>query len=506
MGPGGVPRARSRARAAWVIGAASVVLMGAALVACGSDHAAAPALDAGVNLDDWDRHVTRRDETIAAAMRNACKFTRGALPAETLGASLPVGNDIPIDTIVVVMQENRSFDSYFARLAEYTGRKYIDTASPETLVPERTGVVSGPMHRLTHAEHLCNLDTNHEWGGTHLEYDDGKMDGFYQANVNFDFPPPGAPPGVTDAARALTWLDERDIPFYYALAATFAMSDRYFSSLLGPTWPNRDYLYMATSLGIVDESFPDVSAYPYPKRDMAIFDELEKRGVSWNVYADGLPPEFVSMGPSMVTRYGRNPLLHTSDFFDQAKAGTLPSVAFVDAFFGKDGPARDDEHPPADVQLGQELVSHVVHALFESPQWPGVAMFFTYDEHGGYYDHVAPPSACPPDAIEPQLPASDTSGEKQRHFDRLGVRVPFVLVSPYARQNFVSHVVHDHTSITRFIETKFRLPALTARDANADPMLEMFDFAAPPFMTPPALPDAVVDQTELAYCVKTFTK
>ena len=492
-------RGASAAFATCVVGAAST------LTACSSDRSA-PRPDEGVNLDDWDRHVTRTDDATAAAAREACKFQRGALPPETLGTSVPVDKHIPIQTIVVLMQENRSFDSYFAHLTEYTGRKYIDTAPPDTLVPERAGDPSSPMHPLTHADHLCNLDTNHEWGGTHLEYDDGKMDGFYQANVSFDFPPPNAPPSVSDAARALTWLDERDLPFYYALASTFAMSDRYFSSLLGPTWPNRDYLYMATSLGIIDESFPDVTAYPYPKRDMAIFDLLEKRGVTWNVYADGLPPEFVSMGPSMVTRYGRNPLLHTADFFDQAKAGTLPSVVFVDAFFGKDGPARDDEHPPADVQLGQELVSNVVHALFESPQWPGVAMFFTYDEHGGYYDHVAPPPACAPDAIEPKLPASDTSAASSRHFDRLGVRVPFVLVSPYARQNFVSHVTHDHTSITRFIETKFRLPALTARDANADPMLEMFDFANPPFMTPPSMPRPVVDQTELAYCVKTFTK
>jgi phospholipase C len=129
-------------------------------------------------------------------------------------------------------------------------------------------------------------------------------------------------------------------------------------------------------------------------------------------------------------------------------------------------------------------------------------MFLTYDEHGGLYDHVPPPVACAPDKIAPILGPADTT---QAGFDRYGVRVPMTVISPYARPAFVSHVVHDHTSVTRFIETRFSLPALSARDANADPMLEFFDFSNPAFMTPPRnLTAPAIDPAGLAFCVQTY--
>jgi phospholipase C len=469
--------------------------------AAGSDASAA---DAGPpDSNDWDRVVTRPDDDAATAGRAACAYGRGALAAETLGKSVPVDVDIPIETVVVLMQENRSFDSYFAHLGAYAGRSDIESAPDGATNPETVGPVPTPLHPFTHAPRLCALDTNHEWPGTHLEYDDGKMDGFYQANTGWGDPPDGAAPEVSDPERAMWWYDERDIPFYYALASTFAIGDHYFSPLLGPTWPNRDYLYMATSLGVTTEAFPDLTDWTYPERDALVFDELEKRGVRWDIYADGLPPETCAAGPNIVARWPNHDPLHpVSDFLAQAQAGTLPQVAFVDAYFGHDGPSGTDEHPPADIQFGQQFVSQIVQAVMASPQWAHLALFFTYDEHGGYFDHLAPPPACKPDAIEPALAEGDTTGG---HFDRYGVRVPFVLVSPYARAGFVSHVVHDHTSITRFLEAKFRLPALTARDANADPLLEMFDFAHPPFVTPPALtPAGAPDPTGVTYCVGTF--
>ncbi|MGH7297072.1 MAG: phospholipase C [Polyangiaceae bacterium] len=477
--------------------------------ACGGQgpSAASGGADAGADAlsdaNDWDRPVTRPDDDAATASRAACAFARGALPAETLGASMPVDVDIPVQNIVVVMQENRSFDSYFARLNDYAGRHDIESPPAGAAVPEIVGAANPTMHPLMHAPHLCALDTNHEWDGTHLEYDDGKMDGFYQANTGWGDPPDGAAPSVSDPSRALWWYDQTDIPFYYALAGTFAIADHYFSSLLGPTWPNRDYLYLATSMGITTSAFPDLTSLPYPGSDVLIFDELERRGITWSIYADGLPPETVAAGPNILSRWpGHYPLLHVADYLSQAAAGTLPQVAFVDAVFGHDDSTQIDEHPPADIQFGQQFVSQVVQALLASPQWKTSALFFTYDEHGGYYDHVPPPPACKPDAIEPILPAGDATGG---HFDRYGVRVPMVLVSPFARPGFVSHAVYDHTSITRFIEAKFRLPALTARDANASPLMEMFDFANPAFVTPPALAPAP-DPTAagIADCVGTF--
>ncbi len=469
----------------------------------GSTPAPTPTPDAGPNLDDWDRAVVASDDATANAARAACKFSRGALPRETLGASTPVDKDIPIETVVILMQENRSFDHYFGHLYKYVGRTDIESAFDDTTNPAKIGDPNSRTFKYQHAPHLCVLDTNHEWPGTHLEYDDGKMDGFFQANDGWSAPPPPqAPASVLGGDRALGWLDERDIRFYYDLAATFAIGDHHHSSLLGPTWPNRMYLYAATSFGITDANLPDMSGYPYPKKDATIFDLLEKRGVSWSIYGDGLPGATVAVGPLINSRWGRNPLKRITEFYDDAAAGKLPQVVFVDPVLGHMRPGQDDEHPPADVQVGQQFVSDVVHALFKSPQWSKLAMFITYDEHGGFYDHVPPPLACPPDAIAPILQAGDTT---VGGFERYGVRVPIIVVSPFTKKKFVSHVTRDHTSITRFLETKFRLPALTARDANADAMLEYFDFDAVPFATPPTIAPATIDLAELDYCTKTFT-
>jgi len=168
----------------------------------------------------------------------------------------------------------------------------------------------------------------------------------------------------------------------------------------------------------------------------------------------------------------------------------------VDPIFLDTPTVENDEHPPSNVQVGQEFVSRVVKALLTSPQWRHAALFLTYDEHGGFFDHVPPPAACAPDAIPPTLEPGDEPGA----FDRYGIRVPVVVVSPYARRHFVSHTTHDHTSILRFIETRFDLPALTARDANADPMLEFFDFRRPRFKKPPRLPKATIDPARLQEC------
>ena len=179
-----------------------------------------------------------------------------------------------------------------------------------------------------------------------------------------------------------------------------------------------------------------------------------------------------------------------TQYFSDAAAGSLPQVSFVDPIFIGAKNVENDEHPPANIQVGQEFVSRVVRALFASPQWPQAALFLAYDEHGGYFDHVPPPLACVPDGIPPMLQTGDEPGT----FDRYGIRVPVAVVSPFARPHSVSHTPHDHTSILRFIETRFDLPALTARDANADPMLEFFAFNKnPPLLKVPALPAATID-------------
>jgi phospholipase C len=490
--------------------AASVVLGLATLAACTSkkDDPVVSAPDATVDERpptpaEWDRDVTRPDNDAAAASRASCTFERGALPAETLGKDTPVGDEIPITNVIVLMQENRSFDSYFGHLNAYAKRTDIASAPDDATNPDKAGGATG-AHPYQHAKHLCFFDTDHTWHGSHLEYNGGKNDGFYEANdgrAEGDAGP--IPNDVRDGERALWWYDQRDIPFYYDLASTFAIADHYHCSLLGPTWPNRMFLYGASSYGRTSNVFPDLTLFRFPDKDAVIFDELEKRHVDWNVFADGSPGAAVILGTTLVNRYGRNPARSVKDFMAQIADGTLPAVSFVDAKIGiSEGPANDDEHPPAQIQVGQKFVSDVVHAVMAGPKWKSTVLFLTYDEHGGIYDHVPPPEACAPDAIAPELTKDDVGVAGD--FTRLGFRVPLIVVSPYAKKGHVSHVTYDHTSITRFIEQRFKLPALSKRDANADPLSDMFDWKNPPFLSPPSFAAPSVDQAELDYCVKTF--
>jgi phospholipase C len=178
-------------------------------------------------------------------------------------------------------------------------------------------------------------------------------------------------------------------------------------------------------------------------------------------------------------------------YFADLAAGTLPQVAFVEPGVAREAYDANDEHPPAVMQIGQRWAAEVIDALMKSSSWERSAMFITYDEHGGLYDHVVPPPACAPDAASAE-------------FDNLGIRVPFMVVSPYAKKHHVSHRVYDHTSIVRFVEARFVMPALTGRDANAEAPWDMFDFANPPHVTPPAFALPEVDADKLAACAAIF--
>ena len=157
----------------------------------------------------------------------------------------------------------------------------------------------------------------------------------------------------------------------------------------------------------------------------------------------------------------------------------------------------NDDHPPGDPQIGSNFLSQIYGAVTSSPQWPHAALFITWDENGGIYDHVPPPPACAPDSVAPVLSGTDIG--VPGGFDRYGFRVPLLVASPYAKKGYVSHNVYDHTSITRFIEAKFKIPALSARDANADPLMDLFDFtSAPALLTPPQIPSTPVDDAGVA--------
>jgi phospholipase C len=180
-----------------------------------------------------------------------------------------------------------------------------------------------------------------------------------------------------------------------------------------------------------------------------------------------------------------------------AQSGQLPQLSIVDPDLTQEGPMGDDDHPPDQIQLGEQWTYNLVQAVMSSPQWAHTALFLTWDENGGFYDHVAPPKACAPDTTAPML---ETGMSAPGGFDQDGFRVGLVVVSPYAKKGYVGHTVYDHTSITRFVEAKFKIPALSGRDANADPLMDLFDFQNPPFVTPPTLTAPSVDTSEETYC------
>jgi phospholipase C len=416
----------------------------------------------------------------AAQQRQACAFKAGTPPGLSQAKDAPLGSEIPIDTIVVVMMENRSFDHLLQALPA-AGQGDVSVAPAGTTNDDTDGTPVPIFHLST----LCFDDTNHGWSDVHGEWDGGKMDGFVKFNKQNN----GVP---ADGRRAMGYYTDADLPWLYAAASTFALADHNFSSVLGPTFPNREYLYAATSFGhIGNDLFPD--AMP------TIMQSLTDGKVDWRVYYETQPGPGIFIGTLVM--YLQQVAL-TSQFFADAAAGTLGQVNFVDANL-KDNAwwSRDDFHPPGDVQLGEKFMHDVVDAMMRSPQWPHAAVFLTFDEHGGSFDHVPPPRACAPDAIAPITnPGDNANGD----FATYGVRVPLIVVSPYAKPHFVSHAVYDHTSILRFIESRFRLPALTARDANADPFSDMFDFKKAAFATPPSLPAATVDPQKQADCVALY--
>jgi len=417
-------------------------------------------------------HEARQVDSKSNA-RRACEFGAGALPEETLGTEVPRGAEIPIDHIVVLMQENRSFDNYFGRLPAF-GQRAADGLPARASNPDADGTPASSFHE----DRYCTVDTDHSWTASHLEFAGGKNSGFVTQNN-------------PDGARAMGYYDERDLPYYYALARTFAIGDRYFCSLLGPTFPNRSFLLAGTSFGHVRN---DSGQFGHP----SIFESLDAHGISWRVYFNDVPYSALLFGIT-----GRPKVTLFADFISDAAAGTLPQVSFVDASMGLIT-AELDEHPPANIQQGEQFAAQVTEAVLNSPNWPRAALFITYDEHGGFYDHVPPPQACPPDDIPPTLDPTDPSSDFPAQFDRYGFRVPLMVISPYSKPGFVSHTTYDHTSILRFIETRFDLPALTNRDANATPVLDVFDFSHPRRLTPPPLPDAPVNADRLQQCRADF--
>ena len=404
---------------------------------------------------------------------------------------------IPIDHIVIVMQENHSFDEYFGMLARQ-GQPLADgfTFDLDGHPINSNPLANGATQAVFHREGQCpGGSAGQSWDSTHLEINHGRMDGFAAIDTG-----------------AMGYFDQSDIPFYYSLAKTFTLANRWFSSAPCQTYPNRRFLYAGTAYGNISTSTSSFSQPP--PAGGTIIDQLVKYGLSWRDYVTDLPDTAII--PSNLERY---PYDYTdiSQFYVDAALGTLPAVSYVDSDGGAVGIAESPlasylssapfplpgfintnlqrlgdsggDEEGDNVRIGETFVSRVVRAVMNGPAWHSTLLIWLYDEHGGYYDHVPVPTAIAPDDIPPGLAPGDYPGG----YDMYGPRVPAVVVSPWSRPHAVTNVVHDHTSILAMIERKWNLPALTYRDANAADLTDFLDFDRLSFPTAPtlALPGAV---------------
>lgn len=401
----------------------------------------------------------------------------------------PVGShdpSTPIQHIVIVMQENHSFDEYFGMLPR-SGQPKADGFTFDRLGrPTNSNPVSNGRQVVYHRLSMCpGSDAGQSWNSTHKEIDHGRMDGFAKLDRG-----------------AMSYYTQADLPFYYSLATHYALANRWFASAPAQTYPNRRFLYAGTAYGNIST---DSKTYLDPEPAAGtIQDSMSAHGVAWKDYITDAPD--VGIIGTNVEKHPQN-IAPLASFYTDAKVGLLPAVSYVDSGLGVGGEALGPLDPVTgksptavkdkvvqakasgsneegdDVRIGQAFVARVVNAVTASPQWGSTLLIWLYDEHGGFYDHVTSPKALAPDSIKPKLNPGDVPGG----YDQYGVRVPAVVVSAYSRPHSVSNVLHDHTSVLAEIERTWNLPALTYRDANANGLRDFLDLRRPALRTPPAL-------------------
>ena len=449
-----------------------------------------------------------------------------------------------LNHIVFLAQENRSFDHYFGALRQYWAQNgYLDQsfdglpqfnpasgASPLTgpapsnpgcdpSQPPPADCVFDPNNPVTsfHLGTECIENPSPSWNESHVDWDYNDQTGQSAAMLNGFVYTAGhdartnTPPFTdVDGIRAMGYYDGGDLNYYYFMASNFATSDRWFSPVMSRTHPNREYLIAATSGGYAYPEGTDAQDST-PLSQTTIFQELQNAGISWKIYVDPQgssctgPPydpkclvglsyvQNFAFAQQIPTQYSNN-IAPISQYLTDLQNGTLPQVAQIE-------PATDagyDEHPsnsdsvPTNIQPGANYVAGLINALMQSSSWKDSAFILTFDEAGGFYDHVSPQPAVSPDGIKPaDLLSGDictTSTGPTCDFTYTGYRVPLIVVSPFAKKNYVSHSVADFTAILKLIETRFSVAALTRRDAAQIDMTEFFDFNNPPWTTPPSPP------------------
>jgi phospholipase C len=468
--------------------------------------------------------------------------------ATSVGATFTAAVGIQsISHVILLTQENRSLDSHLGQLRQYWAQNgYPDQSfdglpqfNPTTGAaplkgpapslpgcnpgdPAPSDCVWDPTTTVTsfHLSTVCTENTSPSWDEAHNDWFPGdntgqaaaKNNGFvytaaYDARANDMYDSAGA--------RAMGYYDGTDLNYLYFMASNFATSDRWFQPALSRTNINREYLLGATSGGYAYPNGTDTADTPQLS-SKTIFEDLQNAGVSWRIYVNPTgtgcsgPPyaasclilssylENFGFAQTVVSTYPQN-IQPISQYFTDVQNGTLAQVSYIapasDAGLDEHGTDADTDDP-TNVQTGEVYVESLISALMNSPSWSNSALFWTYDESGGLYDHVSPVKMPSPDGIKPLdllagdicNPAPTGSGQNTCDFTWTGYRIPLVVVSPYAKQNYVDHTPADFTAMLKFIETRWNLPPLNARDAAQQDMTEFFDFNNPPWLKPPTPP------------------
>jgi phospholipase C len=385
----------------------------------------------------------------------------GSLPHPAVAA----GTDMlpEIEHVVVLMMENHSYDNLLGMLGRgpYQAPRGDGFTIAADGYPTATNAYSnGSLQRSFHMPNTCQSDgkPSQDWEASHIQYANGANSGFVIS---------------ASGPVAMGYWDDQDLPFTYGLASQFPIGDRYFCSVLGQTDPNRRFLFAATSMGMTNDIGGNQNtSFVMTPPNGTIFNQLTSHGISWTNYSAVISTlnESMNLYPTSDLQYDSTKVESMAQFAADAKAGSLPAFTFIDPDYN-----NTSQENPQNISLGESFLQSVVEAIGSSPAWSKTVLIIDYDEHGGYYDHVPPPAALAPDDVAAVPPQGEPAYDG---FTRYGFRVPSIVVSPYSKTDYVSHMVYDHTSVLAFLEHKFNLPALTKRDANANDMFDFLDLTA----------------------------
>jgi phospholipase C len=333
-----------------------------------------------------------------------------------------------VDHVILVMMENRSFDHFLGWHPRADGRQaglvYVDRNGNA----QRTHALAPDFQGCGHS------DPDHSFDGARVEYDSGACDGWLRAGSNDRY--------------AIGYYRQHDLPFLGQASVDWTTFDRYFAAILGPTFPNRFYQHAAQTDRLSNTLM--ISTLP------TIWDRLFDAGLKGRYYFSDLP--FVALWGAKYLAGPRAVATPIRQFFADCAAGTLPEVSFVDpAFLGEADGTGSDDHPFGDIRAGESFLNKIYQAVTRSPSFDSTLLILTFDEWGGFFDHVPPPAGAVTDA---ERALGYTDGLR-------GFRIPVVLISPFARRRTVAHEVFDHTSILKLIETRWDLEPLSVRDAAA---------------------------------------